>query len=93
MNTTTLKGEGQEIGGSLKEAAGKAIGDNGLASEGFADRIAGSGKQVIGALTDALSDPQTLFDKAKTFARERPYATAALVGVLGLATFNTLRGK
>ena len=32
-------------------------------------------------------------DKAKTFARDRPWATAALVGVLGLAVINTLRGK
>lgn len=34
-----------------------------------------------------------LVEKAKTFARERPYATAALVGTIGLALFNSLRGK
>lgn len=31
--------------------------------------------------------------KAKAFAKQRPAATAALAGVLGLALLNTLRGR
>jgi hypothetical protein len=34
-----------------------------------------------------------LADKAKGFAKARPAATAALFGVVGLALFNTLRGR
>jgi hypothetical protein len=34
-----------------------------------------------------------LVDKAKAFAKSRPFASAALVGVLGIALINTLRGK
>ena len=32
-------------------------------------------------------------DKAKGFAKSRPFAAAALVGVIGVALLNTLRGK
>lgn len=31
--------------------------------------------------------------KAKAFAKQRPAATAALAGVVGLALLNTLRGR
>ncbi len=34
-----------------------------------------------------------LADKAKAFAKDRPFATAALLGVVGMAVLNTLRGK
>lgn len=34
-----------------------------------------------------------LVDKAKGFAKARPFASAALAGVLGIALINTLRGK
>jgi hypothetical protein len=50
-------------------------------------------KLVAGAALDAVSNPGPVVDTARSFARERPYATAALVGVLGLAVINTLRGK
>ena len=36
---------------------------------------------------------QPYIDKAKGFAKQRPFAAAALVGVLGVALLNTLRGK
>ena len=34
-----------------------------------------------------------LIDQAKGFAKARPFATAALAGVLGVAFLNTLRGR
>jgi hypothetical protein len=44
--------------------------------------------------TDALGkNAQPLIDKAKSFAKARPFATATLAGVLGIAFLNTLRGK
>ncbi len=93
MNTTTLKGEGQDLGGNIKEALGNATGNTSLQSEGVADQIAGNAKQLAGAAKDVFSNPGPTIEKAKGFAQARPYATAALVGVVGLALLNTLRGK
>lgn len=93
MNSTTLTGEGQDLGGNLKEAAGKVTGDTSLQGSGIADQVVGNAKQIVGAVSDAVANPGAVRDKVRTFARERPYATAALVGVLGLAIVNTLRGK
>lgn len=49
------------------------------------------------AASKAAKAPQStaasITDKAKSFARSRPYATATLAGVLGIAFLNTLRGK
>lgn|GEM_PF-935954 len=49
------------------------------------------------ALADAIrthfSGDAPLIDKAKGFAKERPWASAALLGVAALAVFNTLRGR
>lgn len=48
-------------------------------------------------LTDSLrthfSGDASLTEKAKSFAKARPWASAALVGVAGLALLNTLRGS
>ena len=93
MNSTTLSGEGQDLGGNLKEGLGKVTGDKSLQGEGVADQLAGNAKQAIGAAKDAIGNPGPLIDKAKGFAKERPFAAAALAGVVGLALLNTLRGK
>jgi len=90
MNTTTLKGEGQDLLGSVKQAAGEATGDRSLQSGGVADQITGTANKAIGTASDSIAP---LADKARAFAKDRPYATAALVGVVGLALLNTLRGK
>ena len=47
-------------------------------------------RQGMTAAQDAVGP---LVGKAKAFARERPYATAALVGTIALAVINTLRGR
>jgi uncharacterized protein YjbJ (UPF0337 family) len=93
MNTTTLEGHGQDLGGSAKETLGKATGDKSLENQGIADQIAGNAKQIAGAAKDVISNPRPTVEKAKGFAQARPYATAAVVGVIGLALLNTLRGK
>jgi ElaB/YqjD/DUF883 family membrane-anchored ribosome-binding protein len=43
-------------------------------------------------LRGALGNNQAV-TKATQFAKERPWATATLAGVVGLALLNTLRGK
>jgi uncharacterized protein YjbJ (UPF0337 family) len=93
MNTTTLKGEGQNLGGNAKEAIGKVTGDASLQKEGVADQVVGNAKQIAGAAKDVIANPGPTINKAKGFAQARPYATAAFVGVVGLALLNTLRGK
>lgn len=94
MNQDTLEGEGRDIVGKLKETAGDVTGDRSLQGEGLIDQLSGKTQKVIGAARDALAtDGAPLLDKARQFARERPFASAALVGVVGLAILNTLRGK
>ena len=93
MNSTTIEGQGQNVAGNVKEAVGKVTGDDQLQAKGAADQFTGDAKQVVGAARDAIANPGPLVDKARAFARERPWATAALVGTLGIALINTLRGK
>ena len=58
------------------------------------DQVTGGAKKVVGAAQDAIAaGPGPILDQARSFAREKPWATAALVGTLGLALYNTLRGK
>ncbi|WP_174842746.1 hypothetical protein [Sphingomonas sp. ID1715] len=44
------------------------------------------------SLKNALGNNQ-MASKATGFAKQRPWATAALAGVVGVALLNTLRGK
>jgi uncharacterized protein YjbJ (UPF0337 family) len=94
MNEDTLEGEGRNLAGQVKEAVGKATGDPATQNQGVADQVAGNLQQSYGAARDAVTQGVgPLADKAKAFAKERPWATAALVGTLALAVINTLRGK
>lgn len=93
MNSTTLEGQGQSLTGNVKETLGKVTGDDTLAAKGNMDQLTGDAKQVLGSAKDAIANPGPLIDKARAFAKERPWATAALVGTLGIALINTLRGK
>ena len=58
--------------------------------EATAAKAADTVQGGVAAAQDAIGP---LVEKARTFARERPYATAALVGTIALAVFNSLRGK
>jgi hypothetical protein len=55
---------------------------------------AGNGKT---ALTDAFrehfSGDAPLTEKVKSFAKARPWTSAAFVGLAGIALLNTLRGR
>lgn len=44
------------------------------------------------ALKNALGNNEWV-NKATEFAKQRPWASAALAGVIGVALLNTLRGK
>ena len=92
MNDDRVQGEVTDIGGKLKETAGNLTGDQQLQGQGLSDQLSGKAQKVFGAAKDAV-DPGPLVDKAKGFAKSRPWATAALAGVVGVALLNTLRGK
>ena len=74
---------------SLKTDTANAIdatGTTGSATGPIGDKA----NQAIDAARDAVTP---LADKARGFAKQRPFAAAALAGVLGVALLNTLRGK
>ena len=59
-----------------------------------ADQLDGKTQKVYGEARDFVEGSvRPIVDYARQFARERPFAAAALGGVLGIALINTLRGK
>lgn len=93
MNGDTIGGEGRDMGGKLKETTGNLTGDSALQGEGIVDQLGGKAQKAVGAARDALTANGPIVDQVKGFAQKRPFAFAALAGVLGIALINTLRGK
>ena len=54
MNEDRVKGSLKEAKGNIKEAAGKATGDEKLKREGQADQVAGKIQNTVGGIKDAL---------------------------------------
>ncbi|MDB5717413.1 MAG: CsbD family protein [Sphingomonas bacterium] len=90
MNSDTFEGEGRNLGGKVKEVTGDVTGDRSLQNRGVADQVSGNLQSAVGSARDAIGP---LADQVKGFARQRPYAAAALAGVVGIAILNTLRGR
>ena len=94
MNSDTLIGGTRDAAGKVKEGVGVATGDRVLESEGKVDQLGAQVQKGYGAAKDAvLNGAGPAVDKARGFVKQRPFAAAALVGVVGLAILNTLRGK
>ena len=53
-------------------------------------KLSGPSWITFGEAKDAV---QPMIDQARQFMRDRPFAAAALGGVVGFALLNTLRGK
>ena len=51
-----VEGAAKNIGGKIKEAAGKVTGDEKLKAEGRADQVAGKVQNAVGGLKDTLRD-------------------------------------
>lgn len=49
-----IEGAAKNLGGKLKEAAGKLTGDEKLKAEGRADQVAGKVQNAVGGVKDAL---------------------------------------
>jgi len=59
-----------------------------------ADTLTGKAGSALNATRDAIGTKAgPLVDQARGFAKARPFATAALAGVVGIALLNTLRGR
>jgi len=54
MNKDTIKGAAKDAAGSIKRAAGKAVGNDRLAAEGAADKAAGKMQKAFGKAKDAI---------------------------------------
>lgn len=94
MNEDKLAGAGNDIAGKVKENVGSATGDTSLQGSGILDQVKGAIQKTIGGVAgDNTPGASPTIDKAKQFAKDRPWATAALVGVVGMAVLNTLRGR
>ena len=53
MHKDEAKGAAKDIKGSMKEAAGKATGNERLEAEGAGERVSGKVQKGVGALKDA----------------------------------------
>ncbi|HEX2020896.1 MAG TPA: CsbD family protein [Aurantimonas sp.] len=51
-----FKGGAKETGGKLKEAAGRAVGNDRLEAEGDADQVEGKTQKNYGKVKDAVKD-------------------------------------
>jgi uncharacterized protein YjbJ (UPF0337 family) len=56
VDRNRIKGSGRKVGGDVKRAAGRALGDRKLEGEGRADRAAGKTRNAVGSLKDAARD-------------------------------------
>ena len=54
MNKDQVKGTLEKAKGSVKEATGKAVGNEKLQAEGKADKMAGSIQKKVGDVKDAV---------------------------------------
>jgi len=54
MDKDRVKGSATYLGGKMKEAAGKATGDQKLKGEGVMDQAKGKGQNAVGGIKDAM---------------------------------------
>lgn len=51
-----IEGSAKNIGGKIKEGAGKLTGDSKLQAEGKADQVEGKVQNAVGGVKDSLKD-------------------------------------
>ncbi|WP_091741732.1 CsbD family protein [Phenylobacterium immobile] len=56
MHKDEIKGAAKDAAGSIKEAAGKATGNERLEAEGVADRASGKLQKGVGSIKDAARE-------------------------------------
>ena len=56
MDKDRIAGAAKQAKGAVKEAVGKAVGDNKLVTEGKSDKVEGKVQNAVGGLKDAVRD-------------------------------------
>ena len=56
LDKDRIAGAAKQVKGSIKEAAGKTVGDAKLVAEGHADKTEGKIQNAIGSLKDTIKD-------------------------------------
>ncbi|NDV86084.1 CsbD family protein [Aurantimonas aggregata] len=56
VDENEIKGGAKEIGGKIKEAAGRAVGNERLEAEGEVDQVEGKTQKNYGKVKDAVKD-------------------------------------
>jgi uncharacterized protein YjbJ (UPF0337 family) len=56
MDKDRIEGAGNQVKGSIKQAAGKVLGDTKLQAEGTADKLKGKVQNAVGGAKDAVRD-------------------------------------
>lgn len=56
MDKDKIDGAEKQVGGKIKEAAGKVIGDEKMKHEGKVDQVEGKVQSAVGGVKDALKD-------------------------------------
>jgi len=56
MDKNRIEGTAKELKGSIKEAAGKLVGNVSLEGEGKAEKVAGKAQAAAGRAKDAVKD-------------------------------------
>ncbi len=63
MNKNTNEGNLKQVKGSVKEALGKVIGNQGLEAEGATEKVAGKNQENLGKTQDAAKKTARNLDK------------------------------
>ena len=56
MDKDRIAGAAKQTKGAVKEAVGKAVGDNKLVAEGKSDKVEGKVQNAVGGMKDAVRD-------------------------------------
>lgn len=56
MDKDRIAGAAKQAKGAVKEAVGKAVGDNKLVAEGKSDKVTGKVQNAVGGLKDSVRD-------------------------------------
>jgi len=52
MNRNRIAGAAKQVGGTIKQVVGKAVGDAKLVSDGKADKVAGKVQNTVGSVAE-----------------------------------------
>ncbi len=63
MDDKRVKGAAKNVGGKIKEGAGKVLGDEKLKREGQADQVTGKVENTVGGLKDQVRENQDRKDE------------------------------